>query len=416
MSNSTTPKLGDKAAVLKAARKHKDKDKVPLLAHATMRWGRKVNGRIVYFGKVDGTLPDFGAGAAMEEYHRTIGDIREGRQPRPKDSDLITLADAANVFLSAKAALRDSGELSPRTWTDYHATCARIIGVLGKHRAVADLDPADFRKLRTTFAKGRGAVSLSNDVRRSRVFFKFCEKEGLIDRPCRFGAGFDLPSPKTLRVARAAKGARMFQPEEMRLLLDKADPVLKAQILLGVNCAFGQSDLARVPKAAIDFGGGWIEYGRQKTGVPRRCPLWAETVDAVKAAIALRPEAHDAKHKNLVFLTPAGHPVVRDVVPRNKEKAEAGATTHLDTVSQAFTALLKAVGLNGCRGFYALRHTFQTIGEQTGDFPAVSAIMGHAPKAGDMSAVYRERIDDARLIAVSNHVRAWLWPDGCVAE
>ncbi len=257
---------------------------------------------------------------------------------------------------------------------------------------------------------------MANDVRRSRVFFKFCEKEGLVDRPCLFGTAFDLPSPKTLRVARAAKGPRMFRPEEIRLLLDKADPVLETMVLLAANCAYGASDVARLPKNAIDFTTGWIDFGRPKTGVPRRCPLWLETAAAVKDAIDQRTEPKDPADANLVFLTPGGHPVVRDVVPRNQEKAEAGATTHLDTVSQAFMGLMKSVELNGNRGFYALRHTFQTIAEQTGDFPAVSAIMGHAPQAGDMSAVYRERIDDARLIAVTNHVRDWLWPDGCVTR
>ena len=37
--------------------------------------------------------------------------------------------------------------------------------------------------------------------------------------------------------------------------------------------------------------------------------------------------------------------------------------------------------------------------------------MGHAPHSSDMSAVYRESIEDERLQAVANHVRSWLWPD-----
>ncbi len=75
MNNSTTPKLGDKAEVLAAARKHKAKDKVPLLCHATMRWGRKVNGRLRYFGKVDSSLPDFGMGivAASSTFSASTG-------------------------------------------------------------------------------------------------------------------------------------------------------------------------------------------------------------------------------------------------------------------------------------------------------------------------------------------------------
>ena len=412
MSNSTTSKLGDKAAILKAARKYKQKEKVPLLVHNTMRWGRKINKRLLYYGPIDGSLPDFGAAAAIEEYHRVVEDDRAGRARRPKDSELVTLADAANVFLEAKAALRDTGELAARTWSDYHATCSRIIDILGKHRAVADMEPADFRKLRSAFANGpqgkRSVVSLGNDIRRSRVFFRFCEVEGLIDRPCRFGTGFDLPSPKSQRLARAAKGTRMFEAHEVRKLLEKADPVVKTWILLGVNCGHGQADLASLPISALDLKNGWIDYGRQKTGVPRRCPLWPETVKALKVAIDTRPDAQAAQDKGFAFLTANGCRLVRDAPAKDEKKREAGVTTHMDTVLPRFTRLLKLVGLNGGRGFYALRHTFLTIAEQTGDFPAVGAIMGHCDAS--MAGRYREQIGDDRLLKVTNHVRGWLWP------
>ncbi len=65
MPHSTTPKLGDKdkAELLAAARKFKAREKVPLLVHATLRWGRKVDGQLHYYGKVDGSLPDFGSAA-----------------------------------------------------------------------------------------------------------------------------------------------------------------------------------------------------------------------------------------------------------------------------------------------------------------------------------------------------------------
>jgi integrase len=70
--------------------------------------------------------------------------------------------------------------------------------------------------------------------------------------------------------------------------------------------------------------------------------------------------------------------------------------------------LLNALGINGHRNFYALRHTFETIGGEARDQPAVDAIMGHA--RDDMASVYRERISDERLRAVVEHVRQWLFP------
>jgi hypothetical protein len=47
-----------------------------------------------------------------------------------------------------------------------------------------------------------------------------------------------------------------------------------------------------------------------------------------------------------------------------------------------------------------LRHTFQTIGDEAGDFIAVRQIMGYT-FSNDISAVYRERVSDKRLLKVT---------------
>ncbi|MEZ6145059.1 MAG: hypothetical protein R3B91_06425 [Planctomycetaceae bacterium] len=54
---------------------------------------------------------------------------------------------------------------------------------------------------------------------------------------------------------------------------------------------------------------------------------------------------------------------------------------------------MKRRGLN----FYALRHTFETIGGESRDRVAVDAIMGHVDPS--MGALYREQISDDRLQA-----------------
>jgi len=80
-------------------------------------------------------------------------------------------------------------------------------------------------------------------------------------------------------------------------------------------------------------------------------------------------------------------------------------------VAGEFVRVLTAAKVKPQRGFYGIRHGFQTIGEGAHDLVAVQAIMGHAPSGSDMSARYRERIDDSRLLAVVEHVRTWLFGD-----
>jgi integrase len=78
-------------------------------------------------------------------------------------------------------------------------------------------------------------------------------------------------------------------------------------------------------------------------------------------------------------------------------------------VTQEFRKLLDKLKLHRPGlGFYAIRHTFETIAGGSLEQVAVNHIMGHADSS--MSGVNRERIEDKRLVAVTEHVRQWLFP------
>ena len=168
----------------------------------------------------------------------------------------------------------------------------------------------------------------------------------------------------------------MFEPTEIRDMIKAASVQLRAMILLGVNCGFGNADCGTLPQAALDLVGGWVNYHRPKTGITRRCPLWLETVEALRAVLKVRREPIDTGHSALVFVTSAG-------LSWHKEKSDS-------PVSKETRKLLDALGLKGNRNFYALRHTFETIGGEAKDQVAVDHIMGHT--RDDMASVYRERI------------------------
>src|SRR5262249_52355169 len=155
-------------------------------------------------------------------------------------------------------------------------------------------------------------------------------------------------------------GPRMFEADEIRRLLAAAGTPLKAMILLGVNCGLGNSDCGQLPQSALDLERGWLNYPRPKTGIDRRCPLWPETVEALREALAKRPGPKDPEHAGLAFITSKGgswHKKVED-----------------NPISKETRKLLDALGINGCRNFYALRHTFETIGGEARDQVAVDHI------------------------------------------
>jgi integrase len=186
----------------------------------------------------------------------------------------------------------------------------------------------------------------------------------------------------------------MFDSQELRTLLSAAPLQLKTMILLALNAGFGNADVGTLPLDALDLENGWVDYPRPKTGVDRRIPLWPETLAAITAVLADRPEPKDAGHNHLVFLTRCRGPWWTD----NKA----------DPISRAFRQLLRNQRLyHPGRGFYALRHVHRTIADGAKDPPAADAIVGH--ERPDMASVCRERIDDDHLRAVVDHVRAWLF-------
>jgi integrase len=95
----------------------------------------------------------------------------------------------------------------------------------------------------------------------------------------------------------------MFEAIELRTIIDKANQPLKAMILLGLNCGLGNSDCGQLKFRNLDLMKGWLNYPRPKTGVDRRCPLWKETIKALRDAIYERPDPRDLNNRDLVFIT-----------------------------------------------------------------------------------------------------------------
>ncbi len=273
----------------------------PLFPHANGQWAKKIRGKLHYFGGWND--PD----SALNRWCDEKDDLLAGRVPRhPTTPDGLTLKGLADRYLTEKRHRIDSGELTARTYRDYHAVCQFLCDVLGKHRLATDVTPEDFARVRSEFTKIHGPVRLTKDITIVRMLFRYGFESGLLDIAVRFGPNFNQPSKKNLRKAKRANGRKDFEAEEIRRILDalagnpvnvdgaevavKADPALRAMVLLGINCGFGQSDCSNLPTSAVSLKAGWIDFPRPKTEVERKCPLWPETVDALRGAMADRPK------------------------------------------------------------------------------------------------------------------------------
>lgn len=362
----------------------------PLFPHASNRWVKKIRGKFHYFGS---TLNDRDGRLALAKWLEQKDDLLAGRVPRDRKGEL-RIVDLVNAFLTAKTRLLESGEIVQRTFDDYKTVCKRVLGYFGNERYVEDMLPADFEAFRNSFAKNLNPTSTANVIQRVRIIFKYGFDQGLMDKPIRYGQGFQKPSAKVLRKLRADKGTQMFDAKLVFRMTQEAAVPLKTMILLGINCGFGNGDCGNLAISSIDFNSGWIQFPRPKTGVARRNPLWPETIASIKESIAERVEPKYKIDKDRLFTTAKG-------LSWAKEGED-------NPVSKQFRTLLKSLNAHTVgKGFYCLRRTFATVAGETGDQVAVNYLMGHSPIANDMSAIYRQGISDERLVAVTNFVRDW---------
>ena len=394
ISNNQCTKAARDGKVAKSAETpRKPRKNFPLWPHPSGQWAKKINGTTYYFGRWSD--PD----GAEEKYTAERDDLMAGRIPRDRQPGGCTIQALCEKFLEQKKARLPTGEISQRSIDDYDRTCAKITCSFSENRLVDDLTPDDFARLRGEMAENYGAVRLGNEVIRIRCVFKFAFDWGLIATPVRYGGGFSKPKAAVLRRERQKKGKRMFTPEQIRAVLDKANKPMKAMMLLGINCGFGNEDCATLPLDVLDLKRGWVDYARPKTAVERACPLWEETTAALKDYLANRPKPASKEFEGLVFLTQTG--------------LGWSDGTRRNPITKEFTKLLeklkiKRLGLS----FYALRHTFYTAGEYCRDKDALEYIMGHAAEGADMRPFYREETWISRLRAIVQHVHRWAFEVG----
>jgi integrase len=364
---------------------------------------KKIRGTIHYFGawarRVDGKLVRVegdGWEEALALYKEQADDLHAGRTPRVKN-DGLTMADLCNRFLTAKLRKKTTGEITSRTFAEYKEVTDLLVGRFGGKRLVDDLAADDFGELRAVMAERWGPVRLTNAITRAKGVFRFAVDNGLTDRAPRYGSEFRPPDRSVLRKHKAKQGEKLLTPEQLRKLLSAAGPQMRAMILLGVNCGFGNGDCGSLPLSAVKLESGWVDFPRPKTGVARRCPLWPETVEALRIVLVIRPEPKEKADADIVFLGPTGRRWVRDTERSRR-----------DNIGYNFAALLKRCGLSReGLNFYVLRHVFRTVADGARDNTACDIVMGHTD--GSMASHYRERVEDNRLRAVTEHVRAWLF-------
>ena len=365
-------------------------------AHAG--WCKRINGRTRWVCSA-ATAPT--AADADAFYRDHFAELWAG--PTPASPDVVTLGVLAEYFVDRK--LRAG--LSVRTAADYREAAQSFIDAVGTDRPIAELTPADFARVRSGWAERFGPHRLAKFVAAARSMFLWASRPPLSLPTPAYGDEFERPTRLAFRRHRSdvrrRLGPRTFTPAELAAVLAVARPAVRAMVLFGLNGGLGNADVAGLPLAAVDLASGWIDCPRAKAGVDRRFPLWPETADALRVAMAERDEAFARWHRQrrtvpaavaeLLFVTRQRGPFISD-----------DGDGHKDRVAAEFARACRRAQVDRRgRGFYSLRRTFRTQADGAGDQRAAALVVGY--EVGDMGGVYVEQVDDARLLAVVEHVR-----------
>lgn len=361
----------------------------------TGQYRKKYSGKTLYLGSdPDHVLDQWLSKTELVE-NELLG------KPNRSTNTPLTLSDLCNRFLADKEAEVTSGELSQVTFDQYFQYAKRLTGFFGRDKLVSDLGSDDFARLKADLSKPKaqkrgGKIvrkakqklslnGLASKIRHIKVFFNYAYGEGWIDQLPWGSKSFKAPTPKAIKKATAGKKPKQATAKEIRTLIESADDTWKALILYAINTGSGNFDASLLQWSDIGEDG-WIEKPRHKTGEYRRFKLWPETIEAINKL----PKSKDG----YVFHSSQG----ALLVPKSKQ----------NPVTVGFTKLADKAGVNReSLTFYSMRHTFQTIADEALDFVATQIIMGH--KRTSISDKYRGKISDERLMAVTNHVRKWLF-------
>ncbi len=343
----------------------------PLFAHNNGQWCKKIRGKQHYFGAW--ADPD----AAVQLYLKQRDYLYTGETPR---EDGITVAEVCEQFYAWKSSLTSLGELKLVTLKDYDVACTQLTKALGRH-ALTFLRPQHFERYRTVLAKTwTTPITLGVAVQRTRTIFKWAYDMELIDKPVRYGQGFNKPNRKAVRQHQQKSEARRpFTNEEIHKLFNGASSRMQTFMLLGLNCAFGNTDVSEFSHGHLKHNQTIVDYPRPKTAIPRTSVLWDVTTQMV------RKEATEGCQRNdAVFATKYGH----RYISKNK-----------DMVYLNFKRLFENEELSGVPGFYRLRHTFRTVADGAGDNDVVRRIMGHAESPLDDAYVHSRDHDRFQKVA-----------------
>ncbi|HEV7301634.1 MAG TPA: hypothetical protein VGN72_19885 [Tepidisphaeraceae bacterium] len=417
--------MTDRTAPQRPVKRGRGKKIPQLRLHPNGQWyiPKRVHGRRrnFYFGK-DET-------AARERFLRELPDILADRQPVTADASRVTVLELTDRFIIAQEERFRAGDIGIREFDDLRRAALAFRTWAGEDRLAADIPPLD--EYRTHLKRRMQLTSFNRYVTKTKKMLRWAYK--LKPRPLLTVARHEddaLAKAKQKHVKRERRemedehGMPIYSPQECRLQVIAACEAeewnILSFVLLGLNGGMGQSHISDLPERKLDFAKLYVDWVRTKTEELFQLTVWPVTAEAIRKAMAIRPDTVCDDAKGLLFRTRCGHAWVREFFEdKDGTIGEVAPNDEIGTAHRKFEAKLTVTepdsrgGLvtrpmkRKKRAFYALRRTFATIGNDTKDKDAVRRIQGQ--DLTGMDPHYVRAIPIERLRAVTDYVHRTLF-------
>lgn len=248
-------------------------------------WRKMVDGKLHWF---HGSYTE-----ALHQYHQLMAGVRQEPQK------LITLKDAVDRWLAAKATAHLLGDITDSTLHFYEQTSGYVIELAGKSTPVQSINTERCIEL-----MGLAAMRWKSATKRNH--FRVVLLQILAYSRDVLGATINI-SRSHVRGARSqpsmsSKGE--WSTDLLKRLTGACTDAEKVWVHLALTAGFLPHDIGALKWSDIDEG--WVDFQRRKTvnrqTRPRRFPLWPETQRLLEQL---------PKRADLVFHTARGHPVWR---------------------------------------------------------------------------------------------------------
>jgi len=309
----------------------------------------------------DGIYENMGKDAVWLDRLTTLPNV-------PTEPEVLTVGKAVENFFAQRRKMSPGRKEFVRTCMKYFA------GWIGETLPVRSINAARLEDYQTHLLNliEDGEISQSYANGRMRVAKQLVtwlwEREEC-EQPRNF---------RKLCISISRKEIEVFEVEELRALVGRADGEKKLWLLLMANCGFTQRDISELRQVEVDWSKGRIKRRRSKTGDMENCPvvdykLWPETLRLL--------QAHRSKDAQRVLLNRRGEPLWW-------EAHQDGKFKHRDDIG----ATLRKLKIG--KPPKLIRKTSASLLETHAEFGRYAQFfLGHSPKSVTEDRYARPSID-----------------------